>query len=233
MSYPEQLVHRVEEGVAVFSRYPIVEHSYILLPRDAEDTNDFHQRICLRVRVLLPSSNSSFLDVFVTHLSLSAQAQERSVVAIWKFMRRFALQGVPGLLMGDLNAEPSHRAIQYALLRQGLKITCYLLFDARFLHGKIALEGGVRVHGLRDLWLERHPEPTSEGDFGYTFPASPQPIKRIDFIFSSNPNEIQARADPKSTAPSVALETVDIIRHEHSSLLMSDHHGLVARVKVL
>ena len=67
MSYPERIFHRVEEGVAVYSIYPILSHTYILLPRDTTDEQDTHQRVCLRVVVLTPVGP---LQVYVTHLSL-------------------------------------------------------------------------------------------------------------------------------------------------------------------
>ena len=67
MSYPEQVFSRVEEGVAVFSRYPIVSHTYILLSRNTEDSEDAHQRICLCVTIATPEGE---MQVFVTHLSL-------------------------------------------------------------------------------------------------------------------------------------------------------------------
>ena len=43
------------------------------------------------------------LHVYVTHLSLSQKARERSVVEIWKYMSQHS---GPAVLMGDLNAQP-------------------------------------------------------------------------------------------------------------------------------
>ena len=40
MSYPEDIFTRVEEGVAVYSRYPITSHSFILLSRNRDDGDD-------------------------------------------------------------------------------------------------------------------------------------------------------------------------------------------------
>ena len=45
---------RVEEGCAVYSRFPIVTHDYILLPRDRSDNGDVHQRVVFRLVVATP-----------------------------------------------------------------------------------------------------------------------------------------------------------------------------------
>jgi endonuclease/exonuclease/phosphatase family metal-dependent hydrolase len=70
------------EGLAIFSRWPILDTSYILLSRDASDRGDFHQRICLHARVATPYGNISFLT---THLSLSPKARVRSLIEIGDF----------------------------------------------------------------------------------------------------------------------------------------------------
>lgn len=75
MSYPLNVIGRVEEGLGILSKHPILSHDYILLPRDPFDTGDFHQRICLHAEILLPNfpvssfppclrSQVSFLTLF-------------------------------------------------------------------------------------------------------------------------------------------------------------------------
>ena len=68
MSYPEGPGHRVEEGVAVFSKYPIVESEYLMMSRELDNEDDAHQRICLRVAVNTP--NNGVVNFFVSHLAL-------------------------------------------------------------------------------------------------------------------------------------------------------------------
>jgi endonuclease/exonuclease/phosphatase family metal-dependent hydrolase len=68
MSYPEQVWHRVEEGTAVFSRYPIVDVGYTLLTRDFSRSEDEHQRAVLRVTISTPQLGH--FHVFVSHFAL-------------------------------------------------------------------------------------------------------------------------------------------------------------------
>ena len=67
-----------------------------------------HQRICLRVDVATPGG---LLQVFVTHLSLSEAARDRSVNEIWTFMRQSG--SGPQVLLGDLNANPDTLAMKF------------------------------------------------------------------------------------------------------------------------
>lgn len=53
------------------------------------------------------------LHILNTHLSLSHEAREESVIEIWQYIKE--LQG-PVIFMGDLNAEPEERAIQFVLI---------------------------------------------------------------------------------------------------------------------
>ena len=86
MSYPEQVFIRVEEGLAVYSKFPIETHDYILLPRDRNDRDDVHQRIVLRVVVRTPYGP---LQVLVSHFALTEQARDRAAVATWQYMTKF------------------------------------------------------------------------------------------------------------------------------------------------
>ncbi len=70
---------RVEEGLAVFSRFPIVSHAYRLLPRDPSDPDDYHQRACLRVDV---ATAAGPMQVFVTHLSLRSVCSQHLIARL-------------------------------------------------------------------------------------------------------------------------------------------------------
>ncbi|PIK49474.1 hypothetical protein BSL78_13667 [Apostichopus japonicus] len=177
MSFPKDFVGRIEEGLAIFSRYPIKSHDYILLSRISADDEDRHQRICLHAEIETPRIKN--LHVFVTHLALSQTARERSVVEIWNFMEKYP---GPALLMGDLNAEPHEKSIR----KQP-----FLTF--RFLMGEVEING-TRTEGLRDGWLLFHKEPrpnapgkyqmNEEKDEGLTFSTLDGDLrKRIDYIF--------------------------------------------------
>lgn len=71
-----------QEGVAIFSRWPILETRHLFLSRDGSDRGDFHQRVCLCAVVATPYGNVSFLT---THLSLSQKARVRSIAEIGQF----------------------------------------------------------------------------------------------------------------------------------------------------
>ncbi|XP_019646331.1 PREDICTED: uncharacterized protein LOC109486861 [Branchiostoma belcheri] len=176
MSYPESILGRVEEGVAIISKFPILSHDYILLYRNASDSEDFHQRICLHAEIETPYLG--LVHLFVTHLSLSEPAQDRSVVQIWEFMQRFS---GPAVLVGDLNTEPHSKAI-------------------RFLQGVEEIDR-VKTEGLQDAWLMKYPEPRADRDgtywrneirdSGLTFNALKNHLeKRIDYMFVRLPSDV-------------------------------------------
>ena len=45
---------RVEEGVAIFSRFPITHQDYLILSRDYLDKQDDHQRVVLHATIQVP-----------------------------------------------------------------------------------------------------------------------------------------------------------------------------------
>jgi hypothetical protein len=172
--------------------YPVVISQVV--SRDGSDREDEHQRVVIHALIAVgchcraawywDSSyvslvsalgfwqfpNGTLVDVYTTHLSLSQQARERTVVEIWKFIlssRRGHLQ----ILTGDMNGEPDQLNIQ-------------------FLQGFKELEG-LRTQ-LVDTWLVLHPEPEPRSTDPavrrnmLTFP-SDDPVKRIDFLLTANP----------------------------------------------
>nr|CCA26245.1 conserved hypothetical protein [Albugo laibachii Nc14] len=197
---------RVEEGLAIFSRYPIHSSDYILLHKDPNDPNDQHQRICLHAVVDVPDWGK--VDVYVTHLSLSKASRERSVIQIWKFMQ--AGYGVTQFLLGDLNAEPQSEEIQ-------------------FLQGTAALFGDKT--DLRDSWLDKHVEPVPRSkervdrSERFTF-SSENPCKRIDLIFYRGQGvtkEIRLVGNNPLMEP---LSNADKLNT--NAMYPSDHRGVIA-----
>jgi hypothetical protein len=151
---------REEEGHAVFSRLPIVGSDHLLLPRDASDADDGHQRAVLHAALHVPwwPRRRDVLDVYSTHWSLSDAARRRSAAAVDAFARRG--RGAVSVVAGDLNAEPHEASLE-------------------------ALRGA----GFSDAWTRGHPEPLpGSGDpwavaHAHTFPSC-NAIKRIDFILA-------------------------------------------------
>jgi len=87
-----------QEGLAIFSRYPIVQTEYLKLSRETSDHEDFHQRIVLRA---LLSTPLGLINCFNTHLSLSVQARRRTMAEIGEYVSSFK---EPGILLGDFNS---------------------------------------------------------------------------------------------------------------------------------
>ncbi|DBA04315.1 TPA: hypothetical protein N0F65_002077 [Lagenidium giganteum] len=200
---------RIEEGPAILSKHPIVSTDYLLLSRSPNDPNDAHQRLCLHAVVDAPQWGH--IDVYVTHLSLSEHSREQTMIEIWKYMQKG--KGKTQVLLGDLNAEPQSRGIQF-------------------------LQGLGELHGertdLRDAWLEKHEEATPRslsGDDRYhrfTFP-SDNPVKRIDFILYRGQGVVreceiigqEPTEDTASYPQDVGMLDAD------SPIYASDHRGVV------
>ena len=154
---PQNLHSRVEEGAAIFSKFPILSTDYLLLPRFLNDEDDRqHQRACLHARIVTPKHGE--VDVFTVHLSLSKTARDKSVRALWEYIRTNATTNT-AILLGDLNDEPQGEAMKY--LAERMEDTW--------------------------LWFHDEPEPRSKDPSvrqnAFTFP-SDDPKKRIDFIFA-------------------------------------------------
>ncbi|XP_041369263.1 uncharacterized protein LOC121383350 [Gigantopelta aegis] len=99
---------RTEEGLAIFSRYPIIHHDFILLFRNQSNSADLHQRLCQHVEVHIAGVVQP-VHIFNTHLSLSHEAREQSVTQIWDYIQTH--KGV-AILAGDFNSEPQEKSIQ-------------------------------------------------------------------------------------------------------------------------
>ena len=91
----------VIEGLAIFSKFPIVSTYLLLLSRDENDMNDFHQRAVLHARILTPHG---IINVMTTHMSLSERARARTVHEIGKYIQTIR---EPIILVGDMNSEAS------------------------------------------------------------------------------------------------------------------------------
>ncbi|XP_071793410.1 uncharacterized protein [Asterias amurensis] len=205
IAYEHDSLERKEEGLAIFSLHPILSHDFILLSRDMNDGHDSsHQRICLHAAVDTPYLG--IVHVFVTHLSLSKAARDRSVVEIWKFMSRF---NGPAVLLGDLNAEPQSNCI-------------------RFLRGEVEIDN-VKTTRLQDAWLINNKEPrvgrkvyakNEARDTGLTFNTLHENlVKRIDYVFVRLPEDMQM----------TSISLVD--DGKRGNMAASDHLGLKVSIE--
>jgi endonuclease/exonuclease/phosphatase family metal-dependent hydrolase len=100
MSFKESATEFVAEGLAIFSRKAIIQTDVILLSRDALDVNDFHQRAVLVAKIQYNSEDSVY--ILTTHLSLSDNARNRSIVEIGNYITK--INDSPVALMGDFNS---------------------------------------------------------------------------------------------------------------------------------
>ena len=143
------------EGVALLCKNGIRERSVESLTLDPTDFFDrAGQRVVLCAMLDLPSGP---LDVFVTHLSLSRRARERTAFELMTFAARERTRsGSHGaVLMGDLNAQPAESII-------GALETC-----------------GSRWGGP---WTDTWKSANGNRGRGATWPAI-APFRRLDYIF--------------------------------------------------
>lgn len=142
--WPAQTVDRPGhewEGLAILSRYPIVDLAVAHLSRDPGDPRDHFQRLILGAQVW--AAEGPFW-LFNTHYPLSEQARNRIVVESFYFVTQTAGEH-PFALTGDLNAEPQDLAV-------------------RFLAGQAQIDG--QRGDWVDAWASTHP-----GEPGHTYPA--------------------------------------------------------------
>jgi endonuclease/exonuclease/phosphatase family metal-dependent hydrolase len=205
-------LERIEEGPAVFSKFPIVSSDYLLLSRDPNDPNDSHQRLCLHAVIDYPQWGE--IDVYVTHLSLSERSREQTKVEIWEYMKQG--RGKTQVLLGDLNSEPQSLGIQ-------------------FLRGEAELLG--QKTDLTDAWLEKHEEaePRSEDptdrETKFTFP-SDNPSKRIDFVLYRGEGEVK-ECEIIGQAPTEDTKHNPLnvgMLHPESPVYASDHRAVIVEL---
>lgn len=99
MEFAESSSEYVHEGLAIFSKFPILETASLALSRDSHDSNDFHQRMVLRAKLDTPVGPVYFMT---THLSLSAKARKRTLPEIGQWTQHLQ---EPLVLLGDFNAQ--------------------------------------------------------------------------------------------------------------------------------
>ena len=99
------------EGVAILSRFPLRDHTVLVLSQNRADRLDrFGPRVVLRALADLPVG---LVEIFVTHLSLSHQARARTVGEILEFAdsTNQCAKSAGSLMLGDLNATPDDPAL--------------------------------------------------------------------------------------------------------------------------
>jgi endonuclease/exonuclease/phosphatase family metal-dependent hydrolase len=95
------------EGLAIFSRLPILGSSFNELSVDPSDDRDNHQRILLRAQIQTASGAFNF---FNTHLSLSQKGRIRTTREITDYISHYS-GDLPSVLVGDFNDTPDQTSI--------------------------------------------------------------------------------------------------------------------------
>jgi endonuclease/exonuclease/phosphatase family metal-dependent hydrolase len=194
-----------EEGLALLSRFDIVEHRATPLP-EARPTE---ARILLSARVATPAGP---IWCHTTHLHYrldDGMARERQVLVVDEVVRSLGREVAdpPQIVCGDFNAPPDADEI-------------------RFLRG-LATLGGRRTH-FQDAWLRVRPdEPgiTWSSDNEQTRPLRSLDIdRRIDYVFVTT-----RRKDGRGTV----LDAQVVLRErDEGGACASDHYGVLADVQI-
>jgi endonuclease/exonuclease/phosphatase family metal-dependent hydrolase len=194
-----------QEGLALLSRFPILEHRSTPLP-EARPTE---ARILLSARI---GAEAGPIWCHTTHLHYRLDdglAREKQVLAIDETVRSIGrgADDPPHILCGDFNAPPDADEI-------------------RFLRGLCTL-GGRRTH-FQDAWLRVHPdEPgiTWSSDNEQTRPLRSLDIdRRIDYVFVTT-----RRKDGRGTV----LDADVVLRErDEGGACASDHYGVLAEVQI-
>jgi len=196
---------RGEEGLAVLSRRPILEHRVTRLP----EPRPTEARILLSARI---DAGASPLWFHTTHLHYRLDdgiAREKQVLAIEQAVRDCGRgdSDPPQILCGDFNAPPDSDEI-------------------RFLRGLTTL-GGRRTH-FQDAWQRVCPDQpgiTWSSENPQTRPLRSLDVdRRIDYVFVTT-----RRRDGRAT---VLDARVVLDERDQDGLCASDHFGVLAEVQI-
>lgn len=207
MIYPQGLSKRTMEGLAVFSKLPITEIDAYPLDRLTGNSEDYHQRLLLRVQ--LETRTGIQFNVFTSHFSLFESARDSGCVQIRNIMHRFSNTG-PTFLTGDLNAElHQSKGLQYLLGNGRLSASTGFLSDAYDWN----LQNIDVEKDLKSLKKLR------EASWTYTT-LQKAPKKKIDFIFY---DEKQCSVEGYYTV---------VNQFKDQKIQPSDHRAIVAKFKI-
>lgn len=156
----------VSFGNAIISKYPIINHTFHLIPTE----NEFNENRTLLHAEILYEKNK--INVLCTHLNYKynqGDIRKKQVNYILKYISKLEKSTFPNILCGDFNADPNSDEIRLIL---GLTSPVYRTV-------------------LRDSW-----QITNPNDHGYTWSnentfaqKTLEPNRRIDYIFVGSPGK--------------------------------------------
>jgi endonuclease/exonuclease/phosphatase family metal-dependent hydrolase len=219
----EPAVHRHDgdEGLAILSRHPIVEHRVTRLP----DARPDEARILLSAAIHFSGSGSglgsgpgpaALVWLHCTHLHYRPEdgvARERQVVAVDQAIRELGMgadEAPVHILCGDFNAPPDSD-------------------EMRFLRGLTTLAGRRTVY--QDAFARVHPRAD-----GFTWCAeigaararrTNDADRRLDYVFVS-----PRRKDGRGTVHDARVVMDERQDHGDISTAASDHYGVLADIQI-
>jgi len=223
MTFNEGQAEVHSEGLAVFSRFPIVRTLYFNLSRDGRDSGDFHQRICLAAIVQAPEGK--LFALLNTHLSLSAKARARSFVELGNIAREVALSA------RALLAEAGHRH-QAGHLESAMDDDAFVAQFPVVLVGDFnaVLQSDDAVfskYQFTDPWTKLHPH-----ENGFTF-SSWEPRSRIDYtLVRGAVQPLNITIEGKMPQARRGLAPIGGVQDMQGLLYPSDHFFLALDVRL-
>ncbi len=204
-----------EEGVAIVSRWPIVEQRVVRLP----EARPLEARVLLSARLATPAGPIWFHTTHLHYRLDDGVAREAQVLAIDAAIRGCGRgnDDAPQILCGDLNATPDSD-------------------EMRFLRGLTTL-GGRRTH-FQDAWLRRHREAeagdgpaqgiTWSSDNEHTRPLRSLDLdRRIDYVLVTT-----RKKDGRGTIHDCRVVLTEREGEAEHAICASDHYGVMADVQI-
>lgn len=193
-----------DEGLAILSRFPIVERDFRVLPKGERDC----RRICLGAAI---STAEGLAWFFTTHLAFRLDdgiTRERQVVAVDAFVKEHHQPGrTAAVLCGDFNASPEADELRF------LRGLCTLEGKRTYYQDAFALcNPGERGH----TWCRENP---------YTLELEwLEPDRRLDYILVT----------PMTRRGAGRIRSCQVVCSEpdESGVRCSDHYGVLAELSL-
>ena len=204
-----------EEGVAILSRWPVLEQRALPLP----ELRATEGRVLLSARLDTPAGAMWFHTTHLHYRLDDGVAREAQVVAIDAAIRACGRgnDDAPQVLCGDFNATPDSD-------------------EMRFVRGLCTLSGR-RTH-FQDAWLRLHREPdrgdgpaqgiTWSSENEHTRPLRSLDIdRRIDYVLVTS-----RKKDGRGTIHACEVVLTEREGHGADAICASDHYGVFAEIQI-
>jgi endonuclease/exonuclease/phosphatase family metal-dependent hydrolase len=202
---PPADVRKYNAGLAVASRFPIVETHHIPYSRTSTIqqfgvfADEFAQKGALHARVRVPTNTGPLeIDVFCTHLdSKLASVRTTQIDELADFAATHSKAENPAVFLGDFNTRgnPPYQKDPDS--------------DYNALLSRLRKARPTTI----DLWAE-----IGQGEGGTSDQTSPDGGRRIDYIFFSPPDDAPNRLVPKSVAVRPFLDERVVALSDHSAV---------------